>query len=474
MRTANFTTSTILTRMTLGKYITAEVSAEYNQSIDADIERNDDRMLQRLPEFTVTGMRSFRPFGVNPYGLKLVTKGGVSVTEFSRDYGVEGTRTNINPIVALPFHYKNYFQAELQFSAYDTRYDLSGVVPEDDPTGEGQVGRIDTGASRQTGIAQYTMSTSVERVFDVQEGGVLSTITGLGVENQRDKLLRVKHTIEPVFRYTYIPEVAQDDLPLFDALDRIRERQLFTYGVTSSLYGRFVPRKNRGTTIPELAPEAEELPQLEFSDSLSSFSGGSDMGMLRRSPRVGSIRELVTFNIRQSYDYLEDAEDNDPVREPFSDIATSLNFDPNKSFSFGFDSNYNPYESAISSISPKFSLRDDRGDVIRAKYNFTDPDVANKTGLQQISNVEGAAEIVMTDRIKLGYYGRYDAEASDFIEQALALRLMSACNCWHIDVGMSERTNPDKQQVNFRFTFAGLGDITQDILYRGRDIEPGQ
>lgn len=471
LRTANFTTSTVLTRVGLGKYATAELSAEYNQSIDADIERNDERMLQRLPEFNVTGMRSFRPFGVNPYGLKLVTKGTASVTEFSRDYGVEGTRTNVNPIVSLPFHYKNYFQGELQLSGYDTRYNLSGVVPEDL---QGGATSIDTSASRQTGIAQYTMSTSLERVFDVNEGGALSTVTSLGVNNQRDKLVRVKHTIEPVFRYTYIPNVEQDDLPLFDSLDRIRERQLFTYGISSTLYGRFIPRKNRGTTIPELAPEAEDLPELDFTDTLSPFSMGGDITSLRRSPRVGSIRELISFNIRQSYDYLEDKEDNDPLRQPFSDIATSLNFDPNSSFSFGFDSNYNPYESALSSISPKFSLRDDRGDIIRAKYNFTDPDVVNKTGLQQISNVEGAAELVMTDRLKLGYYGRYDAEASAFIEQALALRLLSACNCWHVDVGMSERTNPDRQQVNFRFTFAGLGDLTQDILYRNRDIAPGQ
>ena len=80
-----------------------------------------------------------------------------------------------------------------------------------------------------------------------------------------------------------------------------------------------------------------------------------------------------------------------------------------------------------------------------------------------MSQLDGQLELKVSDRLKVGYYARYDEAEREFIDSSVGVRILSSCNCWHLDVGYTERLNPEKEQVFMRFTFAGLGDITQDI-----------
>ena len=68
---------------------------------------------------------------------------------------------------------------------------------------------------------------------------------------------------------------------------------------------------------------------------------------------------------------------------------------------------------------------------------------------------------MFNDRLKFGGYGRYDFEESEFIESRAALRLDSACDCWSMDFGLSERINPNRTQAFFTFNLKGLGALTQ-------------
>jgi lipopolysaccharide assembly outer membrane protein LptD (OstA) len=117
----------------------------------------------------------------------------------------------------------------------------------------------------------------------------------------------------------------------------------------------------------------------------------------------------------------------------------------------------------LTSWGTTLSARDDRGDRIGATYSFLDPFNPNDSTTNQL---RGNAELVLTDRVKFGLYSQYDLVRSTAIEQAVALRFVSACNCWHIDVGMSKTTNPDNQRINIRFALTGLGDLAQGWMYR--------
>ncbi len=444
-----FTTSRVSGRAELGEYVNSEVAAEYNQSFVSD----DDLMLQRLPEAQIVGMKSFRPFGFNPYGLKLVTKGDVTTTNFIRTTGYDGLRTNVAPTLAIPFHYQNYFYSVGQVELDQTWYNMNNRY---DPATQAELA---SSADRLVTQASYTISTAVERVYQLEEGNLLSQITSLGTQNQDVVLSRVKHVIEPTLSYTYIPKVAQDDLPSYDYFDRIREKSLFSYALNTSLVGRFLPRKGSQDGVVELTPRVEDMPTLGVEqglDDIYTLDQGHAFGTAKISK--GEIRELTSFTIKQSYDRMldKDVEQNvDSTVHPWSDLGAILGIYPTKHFGLYFDTNFNQYEGQVSSWSLASSLRDDRGDTVRGRYTYF---------RDSVSQLEANLEMVLTDRVKVGYYTKYDDIEEDFIENYVALRLTSACDCWHFDIGMRDTLNPDKQVVLFSINLGGLGGLSQNVL----------
>jgi lipopolysaccharide assembly outer membrane protein LptD (OstA) len=467
---SQFLTSTAFVRFGLGDFMTADLSGEYNQSIDGDNKQSDDTTLQRLPELNLSGIKSFYPFGYNPYGIKLVTKGSAGVIDFVRKTGVEGQRINLNPVFGIPFNYENYFNSNVELSLFDTYYSLK----ENPAPGSSANPDFDDRDNRRTFIGQYTISSALEKVYTVEKDGFLQNLTSLGVRNQDDSLNKIKHVIEPVVRYVWMPNVAQDRLPLFDRYDRIRHKSVLTYGVNSSFLGRFASVSDPDTPITELSPLINDLHMLDIDESIPKRDMSrffmSNTNSARVSSRKGTLRELLNFSVRQSYDFLDaDNGGADSIKDPFSDLYTSFDITPNNSFKFGVDGNLDTDRINYNSWGTKVLLKDDRGDIFRARYTFINPQagqINSAVTSPDVSNFEGSAELVLTDRLKFGYYSRYDLTASQVIEQSAAIRFVSGCDCWNLDLGFTERSNPDRQQINFRINFIGLGDLTQDFLYR--------
>ncbi|MEZ4754228.1 MAG: LPS assembly protein LptD [Bdellovibrionota bacterium] len=446
-RFARYSTSTAAISSQFSDYVYGSVSSEYNQAIESD----DNLVFQRLPSASLLASKSYRPFGFNPYGLKLVPKIQLDAVDFARREGYDGWRYNISPSVKIPFHYKNYFNSDLLLTAHKTLYDLNNTT---DPT-DGSL--LDDSQERDIYSVSYKIATGVERVYDLEQDNFLTKLTSLGSRNQENRLRRVKHTIEPFVKYNYTPSEDQRELPIFDSFDRLRQRNVFTYGFDTRLLGRFTPLHGAGDEIVELTPRVDELP------SLFSNAALTDLGDVDEIPhgaavnmRKGEIRDLVNFSLKQSYDYEEDRKNNDPNREPFSDVNAILGLYPTRDFAFKFDSNIDYKTGYLSSWGVSTHLRDDRGDKLRARYSFID---------ESVSQLEGNIEIALTERLSAGYYARFDDRDSEFVENRFALRLASACDCWFFDLGFDERSNPDKQRVFFSFTFAGLGDITQKSSY---------
>lgn len=450
-REARFTTSRVLLSAPLGSYGGAELSGEFNQSIRTD----DDLIFQRLPELDVSLYKSFRPLGYNRFGIKTVTRTKFQATDFVRSDGFDGWRFNANPSVRVPFRYKNYFNSDVTLGVNLTKYELR------DETDPGGGPSSITDDSRVVPRVDYSVSTEIERVFDLDEGNSLSYLTSLGSNNRNTTLKRVKHTIEPYARYAYVPFTTQNNLPLFDSLDRQRERSLVTYGVRSALLGRFLPRDGSQDPIPELAPRVDDLPLLRLDRSIGDFQGEDEVD----TPgggfqlRKGHIRNLVTFDVRQSYDIAEDRSNLDANRTPLSDVYSEIGVYPSQYAGFFFENNFNTEETEFASWAMRFHLRDDRGDAWQTRITHVD---------NSVSQVESGLEIVLTDQLRLAYYGRYDDLNSEFIENRAAIRFTSGCNCWKFDVGFSDQINPDNQQVLFNITLTGLGDLAQSLSFDER------
>jgi len=349
-RRDRYTRSNVSLGSSFGSYVTASVAGEYNQSLLTD----QDRVFQRLPTVTVNALRSFRPFGPNPYGLRVASRLKLESTDFYRREGYDGRRIDINPSLRMPFYYKNYLNNEISVGLNHTIYDLSDTsIPGSDED------RLGSSLDRTIGNIGYQVGTAVERVYQLPEQSWLQSLTSLGARNQSHRLQRLKHTIEPLVRYNFVPGVSQDDLPLFDSFDRIRERSLVTYELRTRLLGSFSPATGMADAIEELTPEIEELPALDPFAALSDLDGafgqlGSMFGRGARGARRArtgrsQIRELASLRLLQSFDIAEDRKNNDPDREPLSDLSMDLGIYPTRDFGFRFINTYNVEDNNFSS-----------------------------------------------------------------------------------------------------------------------------
>lgn len=442
--------------------LSAELRSEYTQSLTAP----QDLQFQRIPELALETGSTFRPFGANPYGLKLVTELTALGTEFYREQYYDGSRVDIAPKVSLPFHVKNYFRGSFSAQLHQTEYAMNDRVipvtptatPSSDASTDNGGGSDDeqllaSSMSRTLPILSYNMTTGVERVFSLERDNWFSRAVGLGAKNEGAELIRLKHTIEPLLGYTYIPSVNQDNNPLYDQLDRFRERSLFSYGFTTRLYGKVVEPIERVRDVEELAPSGGTLPMYDLSDSLLAFG----RNMVVSPPaymdvREGAVRQLGQFSMRQTYDSLVNQQNDDPSLNAFSDINAALSLSPSFYFSTGFEANYKEQEGEFSSFSYSFGIRDDRDDALRARYTYIN---------DSINQIEINAESKIFEQLRAGLYGRYDADQSEFLESRGLFRFINACKCWSADLGLGQTFNPENKQILFSFTFGGLGGISQ-------------
>lgn len=450
---SRFVTSRAVFRTTLMDKYSLDLSSEYNQSLVSD----DNFVFQRLPELSLTGLDVFRPFGEhNPLGAKLVLSSSADYVNFSRDRSYDGSRSEIYETLKLPFHLRNLFEAEVSTDARGSFYNM-GERNAVDSSGA-IVDTLDSTSDRFVPGFGVKAGTAIERVFDVHDGNPLKYLAELGPSARGEELTRVKHTIEPVVKYRYVPDVDQSSTPQFDSLDHLAHRSVVTYGIDQRLFTRFDPRNDYVYGIEEATPEARDLENLQRKssiDELYTFGfNGDDPDDFRRVIS-GSKKEFARFKIFQSYDFIEADQNNLPDQSPFSDVNFELRVFPNDYIKVGTRTNIDFDTQEFSSYMIETQLLDKRGDQARLRMNFIDPSVRQ---------LESGIQLSLLDRVKLGYYSRYDDIKSEFIENRLGLRFLSRCNCMIFDVDLRDRINPNDTQISFNLTLIGLGEVGNSLF----------
>lgn len=447
-----YVTSTALLRMPLGDDFSFDLSSEFNQAmID-----NDDFVFQRLPSLDLNGYHSFRPFGTNPLGLKLVLSDALSVTNFTRKESYEGGRGEVLERLKLPFHYRNFFESELSGDVTMSDYELSTSddfvpeKPEDRQTFADSSQRLVPGVS-------YRLSTVVEKVMPVEEGNWIKYIGELGPIGRSQELTRLKHTIEPIAKYRWVPEVNQDDIPIFDSDDRLDQKNVVTAGVVQRLYARYEPRNPYLYGVEEIVPEMHDLSSLHSTAPLDpslDYSGASAAAGDLQALSLGSIKELATFKVTQSYDINEEMDDLLVDQGPFSDTNFDLILYPNDYVALRATTNYNFEDSDFSSYTIGGQLSSKRGDQLRSRLSFVDGSARQ---------LDSSIEVKVTDFTKFAYFSRYDDLAGEFIENRFGTRFYSSCNCWVFDVTVDDKINPDETRLMFNATLFGLGEFGNTV-----------
>lgn len=473
--TSRVNTSKVTARSAIGQYLNADITAENNDLIFGRT-GEDKFTFNRLPETSLSFLKSFRPID-NPYGLRLVSKINLTETEFSRDKGYEGSRTVLQPEGDIPFHLGNYFAGMLGAGAYIRNYSLSNrdVYDLSNSTSVSDArisSQLPDPNNSQVPYFQAKIGTALERVFSVDDDSFLTKITSLGRDNQDTKLVRFKNVIEPSVKYLYIPDISQNNDPQFDQLDRINERGLVTYGISTSILGRFNPRSDVATGIAELTPEISDFPAFDTLNPLPTFGQAMNPGNVTGGMQIQQKRvsEIVSLSVEQGYDFKKATRRDQEIAAkrtstilPTTDLSTTLTLTPNQNFGGQFTTYFNTDQNRFTGLALQSKLSSDRGDSIFARYSFVGAPVTDPTAADQLDQIDGGFEAVITDRSRFGIYTQWDSLKHEILNNRFALRLYSSCNCWSVDLGYVDSINPDNQTYYVSFALTGLGDFSQDI-----------
>jgi LPS-assembly protein len=266
---------------------------------------SNDRTVQKLPQI------SFFAHPQSLFKTPLFFDLSSSYTNFWREKGVEAQRGDLIPRISFPTRLFNVLKFESDVGWRGTVYGS-----ENDPTGT-----FNGWKSRQTFEADSQMSAEFYRVYD---GEALSKISNLY------KVDKWMHTIEPFVGYTYIPPVNQNDLPVFDAVDRIPYTNQITYGITQRLVGR---------------PEKEGVSSGPF--------------------------EYAKLLILQSYSLGDPFTDSSGRSRSFSNIQGELwlNFGPYLSAHWNGD--FSPYQGSFDICNFAIVAKDRRNDAVQVQYRDT-------------------------------------------------------------------------------------------------------
>lgn len=399
--------------------------------------------LQRLPELRLGGQR-FLGWGTRADLLS-------SLTNFQREESVDGIRLDLQPGLGVRLPLGRSFFGGVTARFHETAYQLTNTImaqtctidtdcpvdafcdrgrcrnrASDDLTDEI---RLPKTQSRESVELRADLRTELSRVFEFPYFG----------------LEKLKHTIEPQLEYLYVPDVSQDDLPVFDSLDRINHRNLISYGVASRLLARSARDSNGGETLP--------------------------------------VYELARFSVIQGYDFEREI-------APFGDIGKSshltnidaaLRINPSRITSIRAGANYDAvndrFPAAIVGVQlfEPLPIHDDTPERQRIRNSlsvsyrfinqFIDQDV--------LQLLQGSMVVRITDHIGGIYATRYDILENRFLENFVGMRYISTCDCWSIDLGVSDTSNPNEVQLRAQVSLLGFGSATSFGGTRTRDGLPG-
>ncbi|HVM95640.1 MAG TPA: LPS assembly protein LptD [Candidatus Acidoferrales bacterium] len=373
----------------------------YYQDLTTSVE---SQTLQAAPRLEASGQL--------PLGLSLLGDMRAQGIDYQRARGVDGFRFDVEPGLTLPLPLQPFGFGSVRVGARETAYSLTDT--KQSTVAAGKPTELPSSSNRELVTVAAEAGTTFDRVYPFEHWG----------------LERVKHTIEPEVSYLYIPAVNQDDLPLFDGVDRVNHRNLVTYGFASRLIGRFSQDDGDATA-------AKQTP----------------------------IRELARLSVLQSYDLSREIA---PLKlgttvtgEHFSDIDIAGRVNPSRFLSVRFASNYNTSTTDLSSARVGFFVEDPRGRDDDDRMQRLDTRTSAGVSYRFLTNnllqeVDTNIVLRLTDWAGFLYASRYNVVADRFLDNFVGLRMISSCDCWALDLTVTNRTNPSETEVKAQVTLLGV------------------
>jgi LPS-assembly protein len=426
----------------------ARLQGTWNQ----DLIQPQQFALQTLPDLLVSGRKQL-------FGGLAYTDYDVEGTNFWRYRGQSGLRLDLNPRLTVPWRLGDYIYGFGTLGLRETVYDTSGHSIMVTPVGQHglqynnglALGPLAAGGlrSREMIYGMAGISSEFEKVYN---------LNWLSIE-------KIKHTIEPFATYSYVPHVDQSALPLYDEVDRMQSRSLFTYGFRSRVFAKIAAPE------PSQAPEGGDS-DVEQNTTISPFRP-------RSFGSGGAIEELFQLTMLQAYDVTHDIA---PGGSRFSDLDISATAFPTRVWSFGTQVGYQPstsrlsYANAYLTFQPwwtrnrakVYSGKAEEGSFMQVSYGYIAPGPTFIPGV----NANYSQFIVLRtyyelfDRMGIYFAPSYDFVAHKMQSSAYGVRLKSPCDCWSFDMGVTKTYNPTETAFQFQLTLGGIGSVGESPFGR--------
>ncbi len=259
--------------------------------------------------------------------------------------------------------------------------------------------------------------------YDV--GAQLSTTINKIFTLNNDFADKVKHSIVPKIEYAFQPNVIQDDLPYFDAVDKIVEKNLVTWSLTNS----FIARNHT------LTPEGIKSNQ---------------------------YKEFIWMKVFQSYDIKQKRDDEgisaSSSPKPWSDIKLESEINPFEYFTMEADLAWSPYKGRFSNIKAGATISDKRGDSVSTYYKnnrefinlYYPSQILTATPLETWYT---RLNLKLTNELAAYYSYEADLETNKNIESRAGIILTKAC--WGL--ALEFRDSSADKSISFLITLNGIG-----------------
>jgi LPS-assembly protein len=220
---------------------------------------------------------------------------------------------------------------------------------------------------------------------------------------------KVKHEIVPKLEYAFQPNIIQDELPRFDSLDRIQEKNLVTWSLTNSFIARTL----------FVNPDGSQSNQ---------------------------YREFAWVKLYQDYDIRNERDEEEEANEPWSDIKLESEFYPFQYFALDADLDWSPYNYHFREIQVGARIRDKRGDSIYTSYRYT---------IESLETWYTRLNIKITDYLMAYYSFENDLKNKKTIENLVGITINKSC--WGMGIEFQESSG-DKR-ITFLITLNGIGEF---------------
>ena len=354
------------------------VEASWYDNVRARRQNTEDTTLQTLPAILFDVYK--QQIGTSKLFYSLDSELRSFYRQDTTSSLINGQRTDIYPKIYIPLKLGKIFNFEPFLGVRETIWHTDNFTDINNNSDDFRTRHMfDTGAQ---------LSTKINKIFNLNNN------------------YKLKHELIPKLEYAFTPNIIQNDLPSFDALDRVEEKNQLTWSLTNNFISR----------VSRVSLKGDE--QLIYRDA-------------------AYIKLYQTWDIKKE-------RDNEP--EPFSDLFLKAEIDPCDFLSLDMNIAWSPYDSHFNILNIGNTIKDSRGDSLRTEYRYS-------TDLSE--SLYSKLTISFTDELTAFCSIEQNLKEKKSVETQAGLSIKKSC--WTFNLYFSE--SPEEQSITFLINLHGIGEF---------------